>query len=144
MPPIRPWLLILVLAVTAGCQTPTATPDDTLYQDLGARAGIADVVEELLYLIVDDDRINRQFRGLDVASFHRHLTDQLCQLAGGPCTYSGRAMRPLHAEMAITDTEFNALTENLVLAMERNDIATGVQNRLLARLIALYPEVRNL
>ena len=136
-------ILIALFLVLGGCQTMNSGPDSTLYQQLGEREGIATVVEDLLYLIVDDKRINQQFKGIDVAQFHQNLTDQLCELSGGPCTYSGREMRELHADMAITDTQFNALVEDLILAMEKNNIATGAQNRLLKRLLPLYPDVRN-
>lgn len=130
--------------VLGGCQSHPRTPDSDLYQQLGERSGIANVVEDLLYRIVDDERINFQFKGMDVAQFHRNLTDQLCELSGGPCTYSGREMRELHADMNITNTQFNALAENLILAMEKNRIPTAAQNQLIKRLLPVYPDVRNL
>jgi len=46
--------------------------------------------------------------------------------------------------MNVTDTEFNALAENLILAMEANGVATSAQNRLIGRLVPLYPGIRNL
>ncbi|WP_286221314.1 group I truncated hemoglobin [Marinobacter apostichopi] len=147
-------LTLLAVFALAGCQTLTTNPvptidaststEPTLYQQLGERAGLAEIVEDLLYLIVDDERISHQFKGINVAQFHRHLTDQLCQLSGGPCTYNGRSMRKAHADMAITETQFNALAENLILAMEQNGISTGAQNRLLKRLIPMHPDIRNL
>src|SRR5690606_41516072 len=85
--------LLLILALTAsisGCQLQPSPPGPDLYQQLGERAGIASIVEDLLFLIVDDERINQAFRGIDVKQFHRNLTDQLCQLSGGPCKI-GRA-----------------------------------------------------
>ena len=137
-------LLSGIALVLGGCQSLNNKPDDSLYQQLGEREGIANVVEDLLYLIVDDDRINQQFKGMDVDQFHHNLTDQLCELSGGPCTYTGREMRELHSDMAITNTQFNALAENLILAMEQNDIPTGAQNRLIKQLLPLYPDIRNL
>lgn len=137
-------LLLGMAMVLVGCQSMSGQADASLYQQLGEREGIADVVEDLLYLIVEDDRINQQFKGMDVAQFHHNLTDQLCELSGGPCSYTGREMRELHSDMAITDTQFNALAENLILAMEQNDIPTGAQNRLIKRLLPLYPDIRNL
>ncbi|MGC8119676.1 group I truncated hemoglobin [Marinobacter sp. VGCF2001] len=142
LPPIR---LAVVLAIfLAGCQSPSTAPSGDLYQQLGERTGIARIVEDLLFLIVEDDRINLAFKGIDVHQFHQHLTDQLCQLSGGPCTYTGRDMRELHADMKVTDTQFNALAENLVLAMEQNRVPTRAQNRLLARVVPLYPAIRDL
>ena len=137
-------LLMMLALLLGGCQSLNTEPENSLYQQLGEREGIANVVEDLLYLIVEDERINQQFKGMDVAQFHRNLTDQLCELSGGPCSYSGREMRELHADMAITDTQFNALAENLILAMEQNDIPTGAQNRLIKQLLPLYPDIRNL
>jgi hemoglobin len=137
-------LLIALTLVLGGCQSLNSEPESSLYQQLGEREGIANVVEDLLYLIVEDERINQQFKGMDVAQFHHNLTDQLCELSGGPCTYTGREMRELHSDMAITDTQFNALAENLILAMEQNEIPTGAQNRLIKQLLPLYPDIRNL
>ncbi|MGB1835920.1 MAG: group I truncated hemoglobin [Marinobacter adhaerens] len=137
-------LLMMLALLLGGCQSLNTEPENSLYQQLGEREGIANVVEDLLYLIVEDERINQQFKGMDVAQFHRNLTDQLCELSGGPCAYTGREMRKLHSDMAITDTQFNALAENLILAMEKNDIPTGAQNRLIKQLVPLYPDIRNL
>jgi hemoglobin len=141
-------LLMLVLAsiVLGGCQTANDSRETSpaLYEQLGKRTGIADIVEDLLYLIVEDDRINEHFAGVDVEQFHTNLTDQLCSISGGPCTYTGRGMRESHADMNITDTEFNALAENLILAMEANGVPTSAQNRLIGRLVPLYPGIRNL
>ena len=137
-------LLMMLALLLGGCQSLNTEPENSLYQQLGEREGIANVVEDLLYLIVEDERINQQFKGMDVAQFHRNPTDQLCELSGGPCAYTGREMRELHSDMAITNTQFNALAENLILAMEQNDIPTGAQNRLIKQLLPLYPDIRNL
>lgn len=135
--------LLLVLPL-AGCQSIASQPSPSLYQQLGERAGISKLVTDLLYIIVDDSRINFQFKGVDVAGFHRKFTNQLCQLSGGPCLYKGRTMRDVHAAMHITDTQFNALVEDLILAMEKNHLATATQNQLLALLVPMYPDVRTL
>ena len=137
-------LVVLASLVLTGCQSFQREPDNSLYLQLGERAGIADVVEDLLYLIVDDTRISHQFKGINVAQFHRNLTDQLCELSGGPCQYSGREMRESHAAMGITNTQFNALAENFILAMEENDVPTAAQNRLIKKLLPMYPDIRNL
>ncbi|HDZ39315.1 MAG TPA: group 1 truncated hemoglobin [Marinobacter sp.] len=137
-------LAITMGLVLSGCQNFQREPDNSLYLQLGERSGIANIVEDLLYLIVDDDRINAQFKGINVAQFHSNLTDQLCELSGGPCEYSGRDMREVHQSMGITNTQFNALAENLILAMEENNIPTAAQNRLIKRLLPMYPDIRHL
>ncbi len=140
--------LIIFLAlcgVLHGCQSLGLQQEQpSLYQQLGEREGIENIVEDMLYGILDDTRINEDFRGVDIPDLHGHLTDQLCELSGGPCTYTGRSMRESHAELEVTDTEFNALAEQLIYAMEKNDVPTTAQNRLIKRLVPLYPEIRDL
>ena len=137
-------LLATMLAGITGCQSLVTEQERTLYGQLGERKGIAQIVEDLLYLIIEDSRINYQFKGTDVAQFHQNLTDQLCALSGGPCTYNGKEMRKVHEDMTITDTQFNALGGDFILAMDKNDIPTGAQNRLLKQLVPLHPDIRNL
>lgn len=138
-------VFIAALGLTYGCQfLGTQQEPPSLYEQLGEREGIATIVEDMLYGILDDTRINEDFRGVDIPDLHGHLTDQLCELSGGPCTYTGRSMRESHAELEVTDTEFNALAEQLIYAMEKNDVPTTAQNRLIKRLVPLYPEIRDL
>ncbi|MEP5981504.1 MAG: hypothetical protein ABJ273_09815, partial [Marinobacter alexandrii] len=83
-PLFRRALMLIAGFALAGCQGMNTTPapaidtdtstgtsaEPTLYQQLGGRAGLAQIVEDLLYLIVDDERINHQFKGVNVAQFH--------------------------------------------------------------------------
>ena len=116
-----------------GCQS---APSDNagLYEALGERKGIEAITETMLYRIVDDERLAEPFKGIDVADFHRQFSDQICDISNGPCTYSGRTMREAHRDMNISETQFNAVVEHLVRAMEKHDVSTSAQNRLLAQL----------
>lgn len=144
---LRPLLMLVLIVGLAGCQTlskPAKSGENApLYEALGQRTGIATIVTDLMYRIVDDKRIAFQFKGLDVTRFHRNLTDQICALANGPCTYTGKDMREVHSAMDITATQFNALVEDLILAMEANNVPTAAQNELLAKLAPMYDDVRN-
>ncbi len=54
-----------------------------------------------------------------------HLVEQICQAAGGPCTYKRQAMRTAHAGMGITPGHFTALVEDLVAAKGPARVAAG-------------------
>lgn len=131
-------LLVLVLV---GCQTTASGTDRSLYEALGERNGIAEFVKDTLYRVVEDPRIADTFKGVDIARLHRHLTDQICALANGPCTYTGRSMAESHAGLGLNETHFNALVEDLILAMEDNQVPVAAQNRLLALLAPLHDDV---
>ena len=138
-----PGLVLLVGVLLTGCQTTPRAAPDTLYVQLGERAGIARLTETLLLDIAADPRLVDDFRGTDINRLHNMLTDFLCENVGGPCTYTGDDMANVHRGLDITSTEFNALVENLVRAMEKQHLPTGVQNRLLARLAPMRHDIVN-
>ena len=71
----------------------------------------------------------------------KSLTDQICQLSGGPCQYEGGDMKSAHADMDITKAHFNALVEVLQAAMAAQGIAFTQQNRLLALLAPMHRDI---
>lgn len=130
---------VMVLA-TVGCQT---APEDSdwLYHQLGEREGIAKLNETFVLKIAQDDRISDFFEDTDIARFHELLTEQFCVLAGGPCSYTGETMLKSHHGLDIDSANFNALVEDLILAMEAENIPTAAQNRLLAQLAPMHKDI---
>jgi truncated hemoglobin YjbI len=61
------------------------------------------------------------------------LVDQVCEAAGGPCTYTGRDMRETHDGMAVTAGEFDALVEDLVATLGEFDVPKAEQENRSAR-----------
>lgn len=132
---------LLGLLMLTACQSAPPASSQSLYDALGERKGIATIVKDMLYIVVEDERIADTFKGVDIASLHRNLTDQICALAQGPCTYNGRSMAASHAGLGITEAHFNALAGDLILAMEQNGVSVSAQNRLLAVLVALHDDI---
>jgi hemoglobin len=62
------------------------------------------------------------------------LVDQICAQTGGPCTYTGRSMKEAHANMGITEGEFDALVEDLVTTLKAFNVPDKEQNELLTAL----------
>ncbi|MEQ8663607.1 MAG: group 1 truncated hemoglobin [Gammaproteobacteria bacterium] len=131
-------VLVLVLTLLGVAPAPASA---TLYADLGGRAGIDAIVEAFLFRLADDSRINAHFVATDVVRFRDRLVELVCELSDGPCAYAGDSMRLTHAGMGIDHADFNAVVENLIEAMSALDVATGTQNRLLARLAPLHAEI---
>jgi len=140
---IRHMLIVLLSAVLMiACTTsPDPDPEGHLYQALGEREGIERFVEETLIRSTDDVRIAHHFRGVPLAELRDDLSDQICELAGGPCEYTGRDMREAHEDMDISTRHFNALVEHLVEAMERSQVPVTAQNRLLAKLAPMHEDI---
>ncbi len=130
----------LAVAALGGCATQRAT-DTTLYQDLGGKEGIAAIVEGMLINTAEDERVAATFAASNLVRLRRLLEEQFCNVADGPCEYTGFSMRESHRGMVVTETEFNATVEALVDAMNDLDVAQTTQNRLLARLAPLQAEI---
>jgi len=118
---------------------PDATPE--LYYALGEREGIARITERFLFMVADDERIVDRFVHSDILRFHEKLTDQLCELSGGPCEYTGDDMRRTHGGHDISVADFNAVVENLLDAMEELEVPLAAQNRLIAKLAPMYHDI---
>lgn len=127
----------LVLLLCACASAPRAG----LYEQFGGRPGIEALVEELLVRVLEDERIAGQFAEVDLVNLNDRLVEQICVEVGGPCEYTGRTMAESHEGLAITEADFNALVEDLVAAMDARGIPRRAQNRLLARLAPMHPDI---
>jgi hemoglobin len=118
-----------------------ATTQDPLYHQLGDQPGIARITKLLLAEVVVDKRTKDDFENTNLDRLQTRLTDFLCVVAGGPCTYKGQSMRQSHASMHLTQAKFNALVEDLQSAMRQADVPFRTQNRLLARLAPMERDI---
>jgi hemoglobin len=67
----------------------------------------------------------------EVEKFKSNLSDQICDAAGGPCSYLGKDMKTAHAGMKITEAEWSATVENLVKALDKNNVSAPAKQDLL-------------
>jgi hemoglobin len=132
--------ILLMLALVAGW-APPANADDSLYRRFGERPGLVRIVDDATGRWVSDERIKDTFDDINLDRFKRLLVDQLCELTGGPWHYKGRDMYHAHKGLHLNDAQFNALVEDLQLAMDTNDIPFWTQNRLLAILAPMRRDV---
>ena len=86
-------------------------------------------------------RTHEFFANADQAKIKKLLAEQFCVILGGPCTYTGRDMATAHKDMGVDRAAFNALVEDLQLAMDARRIPFRAQNKLLAILAPMHREV---
>lgn len=113
----------------------------SLYDALGQYEGISKITHQLILVIAKDERIKHRYKGVNMQHFKKGLSDYICVAAEGPCEYTGDTMKMVHAGHNYTNTEFNAIVDDLILAMEQCDIPVATQNRLLAKLAPTYKDV---
>ena len=125
----------------AGTVTVAMAQDDAMYQGLGGKPGIKKIVNKLLPMLLADPRIKESFVDIDMKNLAMRLEEQVCELSGGPCKYGGKDMREIHDGLNITNAQFNALAENLQVAMDKAGVASRVQNKLMAKLAPMQREI---
>jgi hemoglobin len=123
--------LLTAVLVAAGCNSTTSKPEASLYQRLGGQEAITAVVDDFVANVAADSRINARFATTDLPRLKRLLVEQICAGTGGPCTYTGRDMKTTHAGMGITDTEFDALVEDLVRSLDKFKVPAAEKEELL-------------
>jgi hemoglobin len=129
-----------MMAVTPASAYPVA-PAAGLYQAFGEQAGIRALMDDFVVRLKADARIGEQFKETNLANLAKQLTDQVCQLSGGPCVYKGPNMKDAHASMDIKRGHFNALVEVLQQSMDARGIPFTRQNQLLALLAPMHRDV---
>lgn len=113
-------------------------PAPGLYQAIGEKPGIRALMDDFVVRLKADSRIGDQFKETNAENLASQLTDQVCQLAGGPCVYKGPDMKTAHEGMEITRAHFNALVEVLQASMDAKGITFQRQNQILALLAPMH------
>lgn len=140
-------VLLCLLGSLLGCASQkkqiTTNPNATLYERLGGYDGIYAVVKDTTLNVSKDERINGFFIGADIEKVNRLLYEQICQVTGGGCEYTGRSMIEVHTGMNITDAQFTALVEDMIAAMNKHGVPQKEQKELLTILGSLHGEIAN-
>lgn len=116
-------------------------PAAGLYEAFGEKEGIRSLMTDFVQRLRADARIGEQFKDANLDNLASKLSDQLCQLSGGPCTYKGPDMKTVHTEMDITRANFNALVEVLQQTMDVRGIPFTRQNQMLALLAPMHRDI---
>jgi hemoglobin len=113
----------------------------TLYDSMGGEGTLRPAVDRFAAIVMADNRINFTFADTNMAKFKELLYQQLCNLSGGPCKYTGRDMRTAHAKLNINTAEFNALTEDLYIGLGQAGVPYRLQNKLVALLAPMKHQI---
>lgn len=110
----------------------------TLYERLGGVYAIAAVVDAFIDRIMDNPRLNANPRvdeahhRVSRAGFKYLVTEQVCHATGGPQRYTGRSMHDSHAELAITEGEWQVFLGDLRATLDQFQVPAAEQAELVA------------
>jgi hemoglobin len=134
----RAWLLCIVclsVAATAGAT------DDSLYTRLGGDAGVAAISTTLIDRVVADPVMGPSFKDAKLSRIKTLLAEQICDLSGGPCHYSGDPMKEVHAGHHITEAMFYRMVATLRDILRERHVDQRSTNQLLRLLAPMKRDV---
>jgi hemoglobin len=114
---------------------------NTLYADLGAETGMTKIIASAVKRWEKNPVLAAQFKNANTDRLEKSLVQQICSITGGGCTYEGDSMKAVHEKMGVTTQQFNALAEDLQLALNEHGIASATQNRLIALLAPMKRDI---
>ena len=110
----------------AGPQQAAAPPARSLYARLGGYDSVAKLVDTAFPRVASHPQLRRLFQGHARDSQVRQrqlIVDALCQATGGPCAYTGRAMKPVHTGLGITPADWTTFVGIIKGALEELKVA---------------------
>jgi hemoglobin len=121
-------------AKTKSAPPPKEEPKKPLFERLGGKPAVEAVIDDFLGRVAKDERVNASFAVGDVPRLRQRLVEFVCYATGGPCVYSGRDMKSVHAGMKITSEQFGIVVGHLVGTLDKFKVPAAEKNELLGLL----------
>jgi hemoglobin len=138
-----------------------ATEKLSLFDRLGGQPGISNLVVDFTPRVLDDPRVNWGREGVTrggfsihrgqsetwkptpqtVALLKKHLAEFLALATGGPAKYTGKQIETVHANLHISNPEFDAAIGDLKASLDNLKVPNLEQKELLAIVESTRPEV---
>ena len=110
---------------------------ESLYEAIGGKNAVELAAIKLYYHIMEDDRINKFFEGIDTKKQAIKMNAFLTYIFGGPSLYAGRNMRAAHkkvVENGLSDEHVDAMLDNVHTVLNEMEIAPDLQKQVFAQL----------
>ena len=118
--------------------------DDTLFDRLGGQAGIGKLVDRVIDLHLQNPAIGARYQNLDeerIARSREKAKEFFAYGSGGPVEYTGRSMVETHAGMNINATEYMAVIDDIMQAMDEMAYPRPVCDEVLGIAYSLKEEI---
>ena len=116
---------------------PTAAQEPLLYDRLGGLAPPSVVVSDFLDAVVSDPTLNQNpalsasRTRVPTTYLKYHVTAMVCQATGGPCQYHGRDMIETHADLGITQAEWDRMVVLFKEVLAKHNVPEAETQELL-------------
>ncbi|PCI46486.1 MAG: group 1 truncated hemoglobin [Moraxellaceae bacterium] len=117
----------------------------SIYESLGGEPSINAAVDIFYQKVLEDDRVNYFFEGMDMNRQRNMQKAFLTFALGGPNNYTGKGMRIAHqklvTERGLNESHFNAVIESLGATLQELDVPENLIAEAAATVISLKPDI---
>jgi hemoglobin len=114
----------------------------TLYQRLGGADGIARIVDDVISAHLANPIIKTRFEKIEDMDHAKQMAREFfCAGTGGPEAYTGRDMLTAHKGMNISEQEYLEVMDDIVAALNKNQIDQETVNQVIAVLYSLKGDI---
>ncbi len=122
----------------------SAVTQESLYERLGGHAGIESIASDIFDNHTKNPIVQKRYVNSNPAEVKRLVTEMCCAGFGGPEEYTGKDMVTAHTGMNISDTEFVAVVDDVLSALDMNNVGQKEKDEILCILYSMKPEIVNL
>ena len=114
----------------------------SLYERLGRFDGITRIVHDVMEAHLANPVVAPRFRAVKDLDHAKEMAAQFfCAGCGGPEAYTGRDLLVAHQGMNISEQEYMAAMDDILGALEKNDIDPGTRGEVTAILYSLKGQI---
>lgn len=115
--------------------------NESLYTRLGGSEGITAIASDVIDNHLANSSIAARFAASDVAGIKHAAATFFITGTGGPNVYEGKDMLAAHKGMNISATEFMAVLDDSLKALEKNRVGQKEQEEVLFILYSMRSQV---
>ena len=115
--------------------------EKSLYERLGGSAGVARITDDIWANHTNNPLIKQRYTNSNPENVKRLVREMLGAGTGGPETYTGKNMLDAHRSMNISDQEFNAVVDDVLAALTKNEVGQKEKDEILCILWSMKNEI---
>ncbi len=119
----------------------TEASSATLYQRIGGAESLRRIASDLIDAHSVNPIIAPRFLAIDQAVSKQHAFEFFCMGSGGSEPYTGRDLREVHTGMNISEQEYLASVDDLMLVLQQNGVGEREQQEVLFIFFSLKGQV---
>jgi hemoglobin len=119
----------------------TSSSDTPLYERIGGSDAIEAAIEAFYERVLDDDRINQYFDGIDMERLKRRQKTFFEYGTGGPAHYDIGQIKILHARHDIDQEAYEIFTGHFEDTLEAFDVPEQEQTEVMAAIHSFHDDV---